>query len=164
MTLQQKLAAIRMVMLDVDGVLTDGRVVYDNDGNELKSFHVHDGYGIARARDFGIIFALITGRKSRIVARRGKELRIREVFQGVSDKVAIVEQLRKKYRLKKEHICCISDDAHDIGFLKTGGLRAAPANAVDEVKAVVDFVTQKSGGAGAVRELLDKILKAKKLL
>lgn len=164
MNLKQKMAAVRMVMLDVDGVLTDGRIVYDNSGNELKSFHVHDGYGIARARDLGIIFALITGRKSRIVTKRGRELHIRDVFQGITDKVAIVTRLRKKYSLKKEHVCCIADDAHDIEFLKSGGLRAAPANAVDEVKKMVDIITLKPGGSGAVRELLDQILKAKKLL
>ncbi len=164
MTLRQKLASVRMVMLDVDGVLTDGRIVYDNKGNELKSFHVHDGYGIARARDRGIMFALITGRTSKIVARRGKELRIEEVYQGVRDKVAVVEHLRQKYNLKKEHICCIADDAHDREFLQAGNLRVAPANAVEEIKSIVDLVTAKAGGAGAVRELLDKILKAKNLL
>ncbi len=163
-TLQEKCASIRMVMMDVDGVLTDGRIVYDNDGNESKSFHVHDGYGIARARALGMKFAIITGRTSDIVDRRGKELKIGEVFQGIRDKVSIVQALQKKYKLKKANICCIADDAHDIGFLLSGGLSVAPANAVKEVRKVVDFVTRKSGGNGAVRELLDKILRAKKLL
>ena len=129
MTLKQKLAAVRMVMLDVDGVLSDGKIFYDDKGNELKSFHVHDGFGIARARKQGISFALISGRKSTIVSRRSKELHINDVFQGITDKVAIVDRLRRKYSLKKEQVCCMADDAHDIEFLQSGGLSVAPANA-----------------------------------
>jgi 3-deoxy-D-manno-octulosonate 8-phosphate phosphatase (KDO 8-P phosphatase) len=162
--LTRKLSSIRLVILDVDGVLTDGTIQYDDRGRELKSFHVHDGFGIARGRALGLRFAIATGRKSPIVARRGGELGIVDVFQNCRDKVAIVHRLRKNYRLKPNEVCCMTDDEQDIEFLLSAGLRVVPANALAGVKAVADIVTRHSGGNGAVREIVDRILRAKKLL
>lgn len=162
--LRKKLSSIRLVILDVDGVLTDGRIQYDDRGRELKSFHVHDGFGITRARKLGLHFAIATGRTSTVVTRRAKELGITDLFQNCRDKVAIVRQLRSKYRLTKDQICCMTDDEQDLPFLLAGGLRVVPANALAGVKLIADIVTRHSGGNGAVRELVDGILRAKKLL
>ena len=153
-----------MVVLDVDGVLTDGRIVYDDRGREYKFFDAHDGFGISRARELGLKFAIITGRQSPAVSRRAKELGIRDVFQSASDKLAVLRKLRSLHSLNNAEICGIGDDEPDIPFLKAVGVSAAPASAVGAVKEIVDLVTKKLGGRGAVRELIDRILRAQKLL
>jgi len=153
-----------MVILDVDGVLTDGRIILDSRGIEFKSFDVHDGYGITRAREHGILFAIISGRESKTTYYRAKRLKITEVYQNASDKVAAYKELKKKYRLHDNQVCYIGDDEFDLPLLEMVGVSAAPANAMPKVKRNVQILTKHSGGRGAVRELLDYILNAKSLL
>lgn len=153
-----------MVLLDVDGVLTDGRIIFSSEGTEYKVFDVHDGYGITRAMDNGLRFALISGRRSRVTSFRAMRLGIREVHQGADDKVAVFEKLRKVYNLDDDEVCFIGDDEFDLPLLRRVGLSIAPKNAVQVVRREVDYVTTMRGGRGAVREVLDMILRAKKTI
>jgi 3-deoxy-D-manno-octulosonate 8-phosphate phosphatase (KDO 8-P phosphatase) len=150
--------------MDVDGVLTDGKVSYDDNGREYKSFHAHDGYGITRARRHGLIVAVITGRASSIVVRRAKELGIKEIHQKVTDKLVVYKMLKRRYNLRDEEVCYIGDDEPDSAVLRRVGVSAAPADAMEEVQNIVDMVTKNNGGRGAVREVIDYILRAKKLV
>lgn len=152
---------IRLVIFDVDGVLTDGGIIFDNKGNELKSFHVRDGHGIKMLIRTGINVALITGRSSEVVAKRARDLGITEVFQKCFDKEKVYEQLAEKYSLDDHEVAYIGDDIIDIPLLKRIGLPVVVADADDEVKASALMVTEKGGGRGAAREVCDFILKAK---
>jgi 3-deoxy-D-manno-octulosonate 8-phosphate phosphatase (KDO 8-P phosphatase) len=151
---------IKLIVLDVDGVLTDGSIIYDSEGREYKNFNVKDGYGIVTAIKRGIKVVVISGRSSSIVEKRCKELGITEVFQGVSDKLGIYEKVKEKYRLKDYEIAAMGDDIPDIPVLKKAGFSGAPADAVPEVKKVVNLVTTLPGGKGAVREFIDYLLKS----
>jgi 3-deoxy-D-manno-octulosonate 8-phosphate phosphatase (KDO 8-P phosphatase) len=153
-----------MVILDVDGVLTDGRVIYDANGLEYRCFDVHDGYGISRARELGVKLALLSGRTSKVVNHRARRLRITEVHQGAGDKVSVFKEIKKKYQLKDEEFCFIGDDEFDLPLLDLVGFSAAPHNAIERVRQRVDYVAEKDGGRGAVREVLDMILRARKLI
>lgn len=141
--------------------MTDGRIIYDEAGVEYKVFHAHDGYGIRMASLRGIRFAIISGRRSRVVPRRARELGIREVHQGVPDKLTVLKELKARYRLSAGEICCIGDDVPDLGILRAAGFSAAPAGAVEAVRDAVDYVATAGGGAGAIREVLDMILRQK---
>ncbi|MEO2082767.1 MAG: HAD-IIIA family hydrolase [Desulfurobacteriaceae bacterium] len=152
---------IKLIILDVDGVLTDGLITYDSEGREYKSFNVKDGYGIVRARRMGIEIAVVTGRFSSMVEKRCSELGIREVYQGVENKLRIYNYLKEKYDLKDSEIAVMGDDIPDIELLKKAGFSGAPSDAVEEVKKVVNFVSSKPGGHGAVREFIDLILSEK---
>ncbi len=154
---------IRLLILDVDGVLTDGGIILDNEGNELKSFHVRDGHGIKLLVRSGVEVAIITGRYSRVVERRAQELGVSEVHQGCIDKVAVYERIKEKRSLRDEEIAYIGDDVVDIPILKRVGLPMAVADASPDAKAFAAFVTERRGGRGAVREVTDLILKAKGL-
>lgn len=154
---------IKVLMLDVDGVLTDGSIILDNVGNEFKSFNVRDGHGIKMLMRSGIEVALITGRYSRVVDRRAHELGIKEVFQKCRDKIIAYRQLAEKYSLKDNEIAYIGDDVVDIPLLKRSGLSVAVADAHEEVKAFAMMVTKNRGGRGAVREVCDFLLRAKGL-
>lgn len=153
---------IKMVIMDVDGVVTDGRIILGSRGEELKNFYVQDGEGISLAREKGLILALISGRKSRVVERRAKELKIKEVYQNVSEKIEVYGKLLGKYGLRDEEVAYIGDDLGDIPPLRKAGLAFSPTNGVKEVKKIAHYVTRASGGRGAVREAIDIILKAKK--
>lgn len=152
---------IKFVILDVDGVLTDGSIILDNEGNEIKSFHVRDGHGIKMLIRAGIHVALITGRSSKVVERRARELGITEVFQKCYDKRNAYRQLSKKYSLDDHEVAYIGDDIVDIPLLQKVGLPVVVADSDDEVKSSALMVTEKRGGRGAVREVCDFILKAK---
>jgi len=154
---------IKLLILDVDGVLTDGSIILDNFGNELKSFHVRDGHGIKMLMKAGIHVALITGRQSKVVEKRADELGIRDVFQKCYDKTTAYDQLARKYSLDYSEIAYIGDDVVDIPVLKRSGLSVVVADADDETKALAQFITTKGGGRGAVREICDLLLKAKGL-
>ncbi len=154
---------IKFLILDVDGVLTDGSIVLDNEGNEFKSFHVRDGHGIKMLIRAGIRVAIITGRYSKVVERRAHELGITEVFQRYYDKRIAYRQIAEKYSVKDNEIAYIGDDIVDIPLLKRTGFSVAVADADDEVKAFAMMVTKKIGGRGAVREVCDFLLKAKGL-
>src|SRR4030066_323685 len=154
---------IKLLILDVDGVLTDGSIILDNKGNEFKSFHVRDGHGIKMLIRAGIQVAIITGRHSKIVERRAHELGITEVFQKCFNKEVAYKQLSEKYSVTDSEIAYIGDDIVDIPLLKKSGFPVVVADADDEVKAVAKMITKKMGGRGAVREGCDFLLKAKGL-
>jgi 3-deoxy-D-manno-octulosonate 8-phosphate phosphatase (KDO 8-P phosphatase) len=154
---------IKFLILDVDGVLTDGSIILDNEGNEFKSFHVRDGHGIKMLLRAGINIAIITGRYSRVVERRAQELGIKDVFQRYHDKRIAYKQLAEKYSLNDKEIAYVGDDIVDIPILKRCGFSVVVADADDKVKAVATMITERRGGRGAVREVCDFILKAKGL-
>jgi len=150
---------IKLVLLDVDGTLTDGGIYRGNNGEELKRFNVKDGYAIVNAQELGIEFGIITGRKSELVEIRAKELKIKYLYQGISEKTVILEEIMKKNGLSKEEIAYMGDDLNDLLIMKQVGLSGTPKDAVDEVIQVADFVSKKNGGSGAVREFIEHILK-----
>ena len=150
---------IKLVLLDVDGTLTDGGIYRGNNGEELKRFNVKDGYAIVNAQKLGIEFGIITGRKSELVEIRSNELKIKYLYQGISEKTVIIEEIMQKTGLKKEEIAYMGDDLNDILIMKQSGLTGAPKDAADEVIQIVDFVSGKNGGSGAVREFVEYILK-----
>ncbi len=154
-------SGIRLVVLDVDGVLSDGRIIYDAAGVEYKVFDAHDGYGIRMATALGIKFALISGRRSKVVSFRARELGIGEVHQGVTDKHRVFKDLLRRHRITPAQTCAMGDDEPDLPMLRAAGFSAAPCDAVPPVRKAVDYVTKAAGGRGAVREVLDLIIKKK---
>ena len=150
---------IKLVLLDVDGTLTDGGIYRGNNGEELKRFNVKDGYAIVNAQKLGIEFGIITGRKSELVEIRAKELKIKYLYQGISEKIVILEEIMKKDGLSKVEIAYMGDDLNDLLIMKQVGSSGTPKDAVDEVIQVADFVSKKNGGSGAVREFIEHILK-----
>ncbi len=161
-TFLAKLKKIKAIFLDVDGVLTDGTVIYGSDGSELKGFDSQDGFGITAAIKSGIRVGIITGRKSEVVERRAAELGIVDVYQGSIDKVTPLEKVKRTYALDKSEIAYVGDDILDLPILLKVGFSAAPANSVRQVKMRVDYVCKAQGGHGAVREVIDLMLKAQK--
>ena len=160
MDVKQRAALIKLVVFDVDGVFTDGRLYYGADGENLKVFHVHDGQGVKRLLRHGVQLAVISGRESLAVTRRMQDLGIAHVFQGDEHKLPIFERLLHKLSLKAEQAACVGDDLPDLPLLKAAGLGIAVANALPEVKAAAQHVTTARGGRGAVREVCDLILTA----
>jgi len=159
--LQEKARKIKFLLLDVDGVLTDGKIIIDSRGIEYKAFHIHDGHGIYLLKKAGIETGIISGRSSPAVEYRARELNIHEVYQNARDKISVYEKIQKKYNLQDEEVAFMGDDLIDIPLLKRVGFSATVADAIKEVKDVVDFVTRKRGGEGAVREVIDFILKSR---
>ena len=153
---------IRLIAMDVDGVLTDGSIIYGTDDLEIKSFYVKDGQGITLARKERIEIAFITARISDALVKRAKDLGVIEVHQGVVDKWNCMEKIIKRYNLSKEEILYIGDDIVDINVMKNVGFPVAVADAIDEVKEIAKYITKKPGGRGAVREVIDMVLKALK--
>ncbi|MEN2993839.1 MAG: D-glycero-beta-D-manno-heptose 1-phosphate adenylyltransferase [Thermodesulfovibrio sp.] len=152
---------IKFLILDVDGVLTSGGIILDNENNEFKIFNVKDGHGLVMLRSVGINIAVITGRHSKALERRMKELGINEVYQGAREKLKIFNQILEKHSLKEKEISAMGDDIIDLSILSRVGLSVCPQDAHEEVKKRVHYITQKKAGQGAVRELCDIILKAK---
>ncbi len=150
---------IKLFIMDVDGVLTNGSITYTSSGEEIKTFNVKDGLGLNLLSEVGIKTAIITGRKSVIVEIRAKELKIDDVIQGKIRKFESYEYLKEKYNLKDEEVLFIGDDIIDLPVLKKVGISVCVADAVEEVKAVCSYITQKKGGEGAVREVIEKLLK-----
>ena len=150
---------IKLVLLDVDGTLTDGGIYRGNNGEELKRFNVKDGYAIVNAQKLGIEFGIITGRKSELVEIRSNELKIKYLYQGISEKTVILKEIMQKTGLKKEEIAYMGDDLNDILIMKQSGLIGTPKDAANEVIQIADFVSEKNGGSGAVREFVEYILK-----
>ena len=153
-----------MIVLDVDGVLTDGSIIVGSDGGEYKRFNVHDGYGITRAHQRGMKFAIISGRESKVTTIRAERLKITEVYQGSEDKLTVFQNIKAKFNLDYADVCFMGDDEFDLPLLKKVGVSFAPADAVERVCREVDYVTKLSGGRGAVREIIDMILTEKNLL
>lgn len=158
--LLKRAAQIRLVALDVDGVLTDGRLYFDQHGNELKAFYTRDGLGIKALQKFGITLAIITGRKSRIVADRASQLGIQHVYQGSDDKLNALADLVSETGIEEQYICYAGDDWIDLPVLDRAGLSVAPSDAASTVRERVHWVTRAGGGNGAVRELCELILHA----
>ena len=152
------LRGIRLVVLDVDGVLTDGRIILDQDGRESRFFDVRDGYGIRKASGLGIRFALISGKDSAVVTHRARELGIQEVHQGVRDKLEVFRAVVAKAGVAAREVCAVGDDEPDLPMLAAAGFSVAPRDAVAAVRRAVHYVTKSDGGRGAVREVVDMIL------
>jgi 3-deoxy-D-manno-octulosonate 8-phosphate phosphatase (KDO 8-P phosphatase) len=159
-TILAKARNIRMVLLDVDGVMTDGRVLLMPDGQEVKFFSIHDGFGMVCAMKAGIRIGIISGRSSPSLKLRCQELNIEDLFMDKMDKLPVLEQICKERNLTYEQIAFIGDDVPDLPVLEKVGLSVAPSNAHESVKTRVDLVLTKSGGDGAVREFLDLLLQA----
>jgi 3-deoxy-D-manno-octulosonate 8-phosphate phosphatase (KDO 8-P phosphatase) len=151
---------IRALVLDVDGVLTDGRMVYDDRGGELKCFDVQDGTGLVLWHRAGHHSALITGKRTVLLQRRAKDLGVGFVAQKALDKLTPYQRFVKRAGLSHEEVCAIGDDVLDLPILRRVGLAVAVPNAVPDVKSVTHYLTGRSGGRGAVREVIDLILKA----
>lgn len=145
--------------MDVDGTLTDGKIYMTSEGEYMKAFNVKDGYGIKKLKKNGIVPAIITGRKSIILEKRCEELGIIEVLQGVEDKLEALVALITKYNVKLEEIAYIGDDENDLECIKQCGVSGCPKDAIDEVLACTDYVANRDGGEGAVREFADWILR-----
>ena len=156
--LNKKARNIKMFLMDVDGVLTDGKVIYDSNGNELKAFNIKDGLGIGLLHKAGMITGIITGKTSPMVEKRANELKIKEVFQGKKKKLESYELIKRKYKLQDDEMLYIGDDLIDIPILKRVGFPVAVADASEIVKKYCVYVTKAKGGEGAVRETIDYIL------
>jgi 3-deoxy-D-manno-octulosonate 8-phosphate phosphatase (KDO 8-P phosphatase) len=159
MAARQTKAKIRAIFLDVDGVLTDGQIYLDGRGNELKVFNTKDGHGMRKAADAGITLCWISGRSSPATARRARELGVRLCYQGVRDKRARLEAVRKKLGLSRAEMASIGDDEPDIPMFESTGLSACPADGVPAARRAATVVLASAGGHGAVREFIELILK-----
>lgn len=151
---------IELIVLDVDGTLTDGKIIYSSNGDELKNFDVKDGLAIASwTKKFNKKAAIITGRNSELVKRRAKDLGITHLYQSVHNKDEVLEDILKKENLSWENVAAIGDDLNDYKMLKKAGLSFSPNDAVEEIKNLVNKVCSKKGGQGAAREMVEYILK-----
>lgn len=156
----EKLQSIRLILSDVDGVLTNGGIYFDNQGIEAKQFHIRDGLGIRMWQKAGHRFGIITGRSSHIVQVRAGELEVDIIRQGFEQKTPAVLELMQEFELEAREICYIGDDLIDLGPIQMVGLGVAVADAAAEVRQAADMTTQAVGGNGAVRETIERILKA----
>lgn len=161
--LRQKLANIKLLAMDVDGVLTNGGMYYSEDGDELKKFNTRDGKGIELLRQAGIKIAFITGEKTQLVERRAAKLKIEELHQGVEDKLAVLKRIMTEWKLSYDEVAYIGDDINDLSILKAVGLAITVADGLSESQKVAHYVTQARGGEGAVREVARLILESRKL-
>jgi len=159
--MQTRMAQIRLLLLDVDGVLSDGRIVYDAHGTEIKTFDVKDGHGIKMLQKAGIEVGIISGRTSKVVNIRAKELGIDILYQGIADKALPYAEIVAQRNLRDEEIAYVGDDVVDLPILRRVGFAVATADAVDDILPYVHYVTNRCGGRGAVREICDLILKAR---
>ncbi|GKS64943.1 hypothetical protein YTPLAS72_22470 [Nitrospira sp.] len=155
------LQEIRLVATDVDGVLTDAGMYYSESGDEWKKFNTRDGMGIKLLQKAGLITAIVTQERTRLVARRAEKLAIPELHQGVMDKLAVIQNMAERHGISLRHIAYIGDDVNDIEALKAVGFSATPADGLPQVRKVVDHVCQLKGGEGAVRELAEMILRSR---
>ena len=162
MKLDAQMQTIELILSDVDGVMTDGGITYDNQGIEAKTFHVRDGMGIKLWQKTGHRFGVITARSSHIVKLRMEELGVDFIRQGTDQKLAAAQQILGELNLEPSNVCYIGDDLTDVGLMKSVGMSASVADAADDVKKVAHYVTKSNGGKGAIRELIEMILKSQK--
>ena len=162
MDLKTTASNIKLLAFDVDGVMTDGSITYDENGIEYKTFNAKDGHGLAKMAKSGFITAIITGRNNGTVDKRATDLRVTEVYQGVKNKLPILEAIMQKYELDYSQVAYMGDDEPDIQILEKVAIAACPSDAVNRVKGVCNFVSSKDGGKGAVRELCDLVFDANK--
>lgn len=157
--IREKIKRIKLLILDVDGVLTDGKVIIDDEGKETKHFNVRDGHGLKMLMRYGIEIVFLTGRRSMVVERRARELGISEVHQGAKNKLSFYSEIVERRKLAGDEVGYIGDDIVDIPFMKHVGFCAAVADAAPEVLQIADYIAGRAGGEGAVREICDMILK-----
>lgn len=157
---EERAKKVKLLILDVDGVLTDGRIIYDSKGRDLKFFDVHDGLGVYLLKKTGIRTILITARGSRAIKPRAKDMQVERVYANISPKQKVLENILKKYRLTSDAVCFVGDDLVDLGIMKRVGLAIAVSNACQEIKEISHYITNSPGGRGAVREIAELILKA----
>ena len=162
MELQAKASRIKLVAFDVDGVLTNGEIIYSENGEEIKIFNAKDGQGVFMLSTEGIITAIITARASKIIKKRAEDLAISYVYEGIKNKLVAIQELVSLNGLDFSEVAYVGDDIPDICVLEKVGLAFCPADAVDEVKKICHFISTKPGGRGAVREITDFILRSKK--
>ncbi len=155
--------SIELIVLDVDGTMTDSRITYSEDGDEIKSFNVKDGLAIASWRKLGKQVAIITGRSSSIVARRAKELRIEHFYQGIHNKKEVLDELLQKLDLTMENVAAIGDDLNDLQMLKAAKISFVPRDASAYVEKIATVILSKKGGDGAVREMIEHLIIKEKL-
>ncbi len=153
--------SIQLILSDVDGVLTDGRIIYDNAGVETKVFHVRDGVGIKLWQKSGFAFGIVTSRNSQVVRVRAAELGVTHVRQGFEEKLPAALELMKAAGVELHQVCYIGDDLPDLPVMRRVGLAVAPADAAADVRQAAHWVLRSAGGAGCVRELIERLLKAK---
>lgn len=158
--IKEKAARIKLLFLDVDGVMTDGQITMNDRGEEVKSFDVKDGQGLKMLIRGGVEVVLVTGRRSHVVEHRARDLGIEEVYQGVTDKRSLCRRVLDKKGLDRQEACCMGDDLPDIGMFREAGLCIAVADAAGEVRDKADLVTKGKGGHGAVREVCEWILRS----
>ncbi len=151
---------IKLLLLDADGVLTDGRIIYDCLGRDSKFFDVHDGLGVYVLHKFGIPTIIVTAKHSGSIGPRSKDMRVAEVFTDIFPKTAVLAKILKKYKVALEQVCFVGDDLVDLSLMRKIGLPIAPANACAEIKKAAVYVTKSAGGRGAVREVAELILKS----
>lgn len=150
--------SIELIVLDVDGTMTDSRITYSENGDEIKSFNVKDGLAIASWRKLGKQVAIITGRSSKIVQRRAKELRIEHFYQGIDNKKEVLEELLEKLDLRMENVAAIGDDLNDLQMLKAAKISFVPRDASAHVDKIASVILTKKGGNGAVREMIEYLI------
>ncbi len=156
----EKLKKIKLLFLDVDGVLTDGRIIYDSKGRDSKFFDVHDGLGVYLLKKAGIPTILITAKGSRAIGPRAKDMRVDAVFADVSPKTKVLDKILRKYNVTSDEVCFVADDLVDLCLMKKVGFPIAVFNAVPEIKQAASYISLREGGRGAVREVAELILKA----
>jgi len=161
--MEEKIKKIKVLIMDIDGVLTDGRIILSSFGDELKFFDVQDGFGLALWRKAGYKSAIITANKSSVVTRRARMLKIDKVYQKVYNKLTVYNKIKKIFKVTDGQICFIGDDLIDLPILKRIGFSCCVANAIEDIKPEVDYITKKEGGRGAVREIIDLILKTQNM-
>lgn len=159
-SLLEKAKRIKLLLLDVDGVLTDGRIIYDSKGRDLKLFDVHDGLGVYLLKKAGIKTILITAKGSRAIKPRARDMRVEAVFENISPKSSVLDKILKKYKVNAEEVCFVGDDLVDLCLMKRVGFAVAVFNACAEIKQNANYITLKEGGRGAVREVAELILKS----
>lgn len=157
----KKASRIKAIFFDVDGVLTDGKIIYDDTGKEIKQFNVKDGQIISYLKKAGIVTGAISGRESATVAKRCSELKLDFCHQGILDKASVFEKLSAHYKLKAKEVSYIGDDINDLGVFKLSGLSVCPADTFLYIKAQADLVTFTKGGQGVLREVADLVLMAR---
>jgi 3-deoxy-D-manno-octulosonate 8-phosphate phosphatase (KDO 8-P phosphatase) len=157
--LKARILKIKLVIVDNDGVLTDGRIIFGDYGDELKFFDVQDGFGLVLLRRAGLATVMISGKKSKINHRRAKEISITKIYQNAFDKKKVFEKVLRRFKVGPEEVCCIGDDLIDLPILRRVGFAVAVQNAIEDVRQAAHYVTTRPGGRGAVREAADLILK-----
>lgn len=160
MNIEDRAKKIKLLILDVDGVMTDGRIIYDNFGNEFKIFDVQDGFGLILWHRAGLKSAIVTAKKTKIVARRAKECSVTKLFQNARDKEAAYENILKVFSLSDNEVCFVGDDLLDIPIMRRAGFSIAVPYSREEMKVLAHYVTKAPAGRGAIREVIELILKS----